>query len=61
MLIVRGDDVHMIEGVVVITLGFDIDVQHLMVGIDQRGSKFGSYFDVFISLRHGECRGGRLQ
>ena len=44
-----------------IALGFDVDVHHLMVGADQRGSKFGSNFEVVISLRDGECRGGGLQ
>jgi hypothetical protein len=51
----------MVEGVVVIALGFDVDVHYLVVGVDQRGSKFGSNFDVVISLRQGECRGGGLQ
>ena len=51
----------MVKGVMDIALGFDVDVHHLVVGVDEGGSQFGSNFDVVVSLRHGKCRGGGLQ
>jgi hypothetical protein len=50
-----------IDRMVVATLPFYIDVQHLMVSANKRSSEFGDKFDVHISPRHDKFRRDGLQ